>query len=119
WETRRCRRRSGGKEARRDAPPPRPWAQPRRSRGPRRPAPPAGRVATTPASRVVSVPQLALDRIAPVDRDRGAGHEIGGGASEKYRHAGEVVGHAPAVRRRAGEHAVVQAVDLAARVLGE
>ena len=51
----------------------------------------------------------ALDRIAAIHRNGGAGDEVGGGAGEEHRDAGHVVGHAPAPGGRALQHALVQA----------
>ena len=50
---------------------------------------------------------LAQHRVTAVNRDGGAGHEIGRRRGKEHRDAGEVVGYAPAAGRRAPEHRFV------------
>src|SRR4051812_6951345 len=58
-------------------------------------------------------------RETTVDGDRGARDEVRGGRGEEYGDAGEVVDVAPAPRRGARQHALVQARDLLARAAGQ
>src|SRR5262245_61465342 len=61
----------------------------------------------------------ALDGVAAVDGNGGAGHEVGGGSGQEHGHPGHVVDLAPATGGRPLEHVVVQARDLLARLAGE
>src|SRR5271155_1607330 len=65
------------------------------------------------------VRMLPHRRKAAIDRDRGAGDEVGGGRSEEDGDAGEVFGDAPAAGRSAGQHPLVQSGDLLAGVAGQ
>src|ERR1700675_675635 len=51
-------------------------------------------------------------RISAIQRNRGAGEEIGSGAGQEYCDSAEVIDAAPPTRRRAGKDALVQALDL-------
>src|SRR5262245_52995420 len=62
---------------------------------------------------------LAEDGVPAVDRDGGAGNEVGGGACQEHGHAGHVLERAPASGRRATQHVVVELGHLAARAPGQ
>src|SRR6185312_7879645 len=64
-------------------------------------------------------PALSEARIAAVDRDRRAGDEVRRGARQEHGDAGEVLRLAPAARRRARQHALMQAGHLRARIARE
>src|SRR6266700_5169225 len=70
-------------------------------------------------ARIDSTSPSALDGIAPVDRDGRARDEVGSRAGEEYRDARHVLLDAPALRRGAAEHVVVEPRHLLARIAGE
>src|SRR4051794_33808213 len=73
--------------------------------------------------RVAQLPQKGTPSahrgVAPIDRNRGPGDEIGGRAREEDGDALHVRRHAPAPARRAREHAFVEPLDLGTRPFRE